>query len=279
MNTYLLDTGANISTLKESFLPKGTLMDMNDKCKINGIVDGLVETLGSVDACLLIDNVEFQHHFQIVSEDFPVPADGILGLDFITKYNCSLDYGSEDWKMTLQPDFLSYVISIPVSNSLYKSSLILPPRCEVIRKVHFNSTENEVLIHDQEIAEGIFVGRTIVSTDRPFVRILNTTDEYMTLRNVVLKCEKISNYNVFNMNSYQNTNRSEVIEILQKNFPEFAKDKLTKICKEFEDIFALETDTLSVNNFYKQKLRLKDETPVYIKNYRIPESHKRLIER
>jgi len=36
----------------------------------------------------------------------------------------------------------------------------------------------------------------------------------------------------------------------------------------------LETESLSTNNFYKQKLRLKDEEPVYIKNYRSPHSQK-----
>jgi len=39
----------------------------------------------------------------------------------------------------------------------------------------------------------------------------------------------------------------------------------------------LETESLSTNNFYKQKLRLKDEEPVYIKNYRSPHSQKNEI--
>jgi len=41
-----------------------------------------------------------------------------------------------------------------------------------------------------------------------------------------------------------------------------------------ENVFGLETESLSTNNFYKQKLRLKDEEPVYIKNYRSPHSQK-----
>jgi len=34
----------------------------------------------------------------------------------------------------------------------------------------------------------------------------------------------------------------------------------------------LETEPISTNSFYKQKLRLKDDEPVYIKNYRSPHS-------
>lgn len=47
------------------------------------------------------------------------------------------------------------------------------------------------------------------------------------------------------------------------------------LCQEFADIFAL--DPMTVNNFYTQKLRIKDETPVYTKNYRIPHSQKEEI--
>ena len=49
------------------------------------------------------------------------------------------------------------------------------------------------------------------------------------------------------------------------------------MCLEFIDIFALESEKISTNNFYKQRLRLKDNQPVYIKNYRIPYSQKEVI--
>jgi len=38
------------------------------------------------------------------------------------------------------------------------------------------------------------------------------------------------------------------------------------------DVFGLETESITTNNFYKQKLRLKDDEPIYIKNYRSPHS-------
>ena len=43
-------------------------------------------------------------------------------------------------------------------------------------------------------------------------------------------------------------------------------------------MFALKTDTLTCNNFYKQQIHLNDPTPVYIKNYRTPEVHKSEID-
>lgn len=66
---------------------------------------------------------------------------------------------------------------------------------------------------------------------------------------------------------------------MSKNFPAFASKRLTKLCNEFADIFAFETDKITTYNFYKQKLRIKDDIPVYIKNYRTPYSQKDEISR
>ncbi|KAH8376522.1 hypothetical protein KR200_007314, partial [Drosophila serrata] len=44
------------------------------------------------------------------------------------------------------------------------------------------------------------------------------------------------------------------------------------LCTRYTDIFGLETESITTNNFYKQKLRVKDDAPVYIKNYRSPHS-------
>ena len=44
------------------------------------------------------------------------------------------------------------------------------------------------------------------------------------------------------------------------------------IIEEYNDIFYLEGDNLSANNFHTQHLNLTDKTPVYIKNYRLPQT-------
>lgn len=54
--------------------------------------------------------------------------------------------------------------------------------------------------------------------------------------------------------------------------------KLLNLCGRFNDIFALEGDSLSSNNFYKQNINLSDHVPVYIKNYRSPEIHQQEID-
>lgn len=45
----------------------------------------------------------------------------------------------------------------------------------------------------------------------------------------------------------------------------------------YADVFALPNDRMTVNNFYEQKLRTRDEQPIYIKNYRHPQTQKEEI--
>lgn len=72
-----------------------------------------------------------------------------------------------------------------------------------------------------------------------------------------------------------NNRKTEVFNTLRISFPDQFKETLTKLCSTYNDIFDLETKTVTTNNFYKQKLRVKD--PVYIKNYSIPHTHKEEI--
>lgn len=59
-----------------------------------------------------------------------------------------------------------------------------------------------------------------------------------------------------------------------KNFPKEQSMKLEKLCRKYIDIFGDEFTAIGVNNFYEQRIRLNDQTPVFIKNYRTPYSDK-----
>lgn len=52
-----------------------------------------------------------------------------------------------------------------------------------------------------------------------------------------------------------------------------------ELCSKYTDISALPDDKVTVNHFYKQKLRLKNETSVYAKNYRLQKTQKDKIDR
>lgn len=41
---------------------------------------------------------------------------------------------------------------------------------------------------------------------------------------------------------------------------------------QFQDIFHLEGENVPPKNFYMQKLSVTDKTPVYVRNFRLPQS-------
>lgn len=85
-----------------------------------------------------------------------------------------------------------------------------------------------------------------------------------------------------NLVSIDNTDYSESnvqVYVLSQQVPEVRiasqgigdqRDPLNSILREFDDIFADSIDKLSINNFYEQDLILSDESPVYVRPYRVP---------
>lgn len=273
--TYLLDSGASISVLKVNKLLRSVLIDGNT-CKVSGVADGLVSTLGSVKSNIFLGNNILTQRFHIVDKTFPIPCDGILGLDFITNYRCFLDYGDQ-WTLIIRPINRPYS-KIPIYDSPTNNSLTIPERCEVIRRVCIAPGDDDVYVPNQQIAEGVFVGRTIMTRKNPFVRVVNINDNPIQCRNVKIQSEKLENYNIYDSPNPINNNKPEILQKLQKNFPPLHYNSLTTLCTEYSDVFALDTDTVTFNNFYKQKLRLKDDTPVYQKNFRTPHKQKPILD-
>lgn len=272
VNTFLVDTGATISIFKENKLKNNKFINYNSKCGISGIEANLRYTLGSTHTHLLLNNHAVEHTFHIVENNFPIPADGIIGLDFISKYKGVVNYN--EWKLTIYPENNAYGISIPIHDSHPENVLFLPARCEVIRRIKFYSDSEEFLVPNQELTKGVYVGRTIASKSCPFVRILNTNYENKTLTCTKLATEPLDNYLILGLQSPQSNHKEKVLEAVSKNCPPYILTSLTKLLYEFHDIFAIESDTITTNNFYKQKLRLSDNTPIYIRNHRLPHYQK-----
>lgn len=104
--------------------------------------------------------------------------------------------------------------------------------------------------------------------------MLNTTniDQIINIDNL-----KTENYEAVETNPEQR--EKTVLTTLSTNFPSQFHSQLMKLCKNYSDVFGLGTELITTNNFYKHKLRLIDDEPIYIKNYRNPHSQKDEIQR
>ena len=98
----------------------GIITDRHDK----------ILTQGSITTHINFPNRLLEGKFRIVDNHFPIPTDGILGRDFLTKYKCKIDF--DPWLLTLTTD--QQEIAIPIEDNL-KQSLYLPARHEVTRYV------------------------------------------------------------------------------------------------------------------------------------------------
>lgn len=265
--TLLVDTGADISLFKKKKITPEQLVNRSEASRIKGITDGLTNSIGTTKTYIYIGNYTVKHQFHIVSNDFPIPADGIIGRDFITRYQCQLDY--LNWVMTIRT--INKNIFLPIYNSPDENTLVIPPRCEVIRKLNdAKYLKEDAVVHNEELSPGVFLASTIISTSSPFIKVLNTTSERVTIKNFKIKTSNVSDYEIYHTENYKDNRDKELLQELNSDIPELAKDDTIALCKEFTDIFGLSTDKLTYNNFYEQKIKLTDQSPVYIKNYRTP---------
>lgn len=215
------------------------------------------------------------HKFHIVTESFGIPLNGIIGKDFIRKFKCQIDYLHRSFTINLENN----TITMPMHDQPINQNLItIPSRCEVITAIHLDTTE-DVVIQNEEIAPNVFIASTIINSISPYVRILNLNDVSKTVEQKI-KYSPLNDFNVVQFDKHKDENRvNKIFELIKPNHPKNVPDALFNLCREYNDIFSLDSDKMSTNNFYTQTLKLKDSDPVFTKNYRLPHSQKAEIEK
>lgn len=249
--------------------------------KLTGIGEGTIATLGYIENTFYFKKFKLKHNLQVVEDNFPIPCDGIIGLDFIKKFNCVLDYNAFKSLFVIRPVFSNSYEIIKIFDAPKLNAISLPARSEVIRKISVNFNEEEFLVPNQEIAPGIFVSNTIACKRCTYVKILNTTNQNILLEDYKISGESLEPYTILQIDPIKKCDERDktILQKLESNCPLIFRQKLLNLCRNYTDVFAIETDKVTCNNFYKQKLKLKDDTPVYIKNYRLPQVYKPEIEK
>lgn len=88
-----IDTGAQISILHPYKLDQNTIINVNKSILIQGIVqNSSTKSEGLVDVNIFHDDMVLSHDFHIVKGNPTSKIDGILGHDFLNKYNACINY-------------------------------------------------------------------------------------------------------------------------------------------------------------------------------------------
>ena len=277
--SFLVDSQADISVIRQSFLKNFIEIDTNDLIYIKGITDDHIKSVGSTQLELYMENSTLSHLVYVVPDIFNIPVSGILGKDFLKQFSCAIDYST--MSLTIQTESGPEILNI--YEGLDEDSLVIPPRSECIR--HFkvspevNMNEDQVL-NPTELQPGVILARSVFNPKSPYIRVINTSKEIKIISKVLPKTENLSKFYVLSLSnvSLNDKERSEQLsKIVGENVPKYVHKELTDLCKKYADIFAMEKDKYTVNNFYQQSLRIKDNNPVYVKPYRLPHSHKEEI--
>lgn len=111
----LIDTGASLSVLKYDTVARWNIPVQTEYLYINGI-GGKVLTSGYVYVTMIANGQEFEHKFYIM-RTIPGLQHGIIGRDFMSKYNAILNYENNtitlktnDNNMTVTPDSQPYSV-------------------------------------------------------------------------------------------------------------------------------------------------------------------------
>lgn len=276
---FLIDSQADISIIKQSFITNQLAIDYNSQIYIKGITDEHINSIGTTNIIIYFENTCLSHILHVVPDDFAIPVCGILGKDFLKNFNCTLEYST----MTLTIQVNECSITIDIWEGPEENTIVIPPRSEVIRhfKVHKSTSLSEdQFIDPSEVIPGVMIARSIFDPKSPYIRVINTTDKFQVIPNQLPKSERLSNYDIISLTDINKNDKArlnELANIVGKEVPKYVQKDLVNLCKQYSDVFAMEQDKYSVNNFYKQKLRIKDDTPVYVKQYRLPKSHKKEI--
>ena len=221
------------------------------------------------------DELHIRLKFHLVDDNFPIPTDGILGRDFFAAYKCCIDYNS--WILTIS--FKNNNISLPIHDKSLTQQII-PPRCEIVKKLELPNINEDMVTIAKEIKPGLMYANSIINNENKFVKFINTTTKNMFIpTNFLPTMVPLQNFYVRNQHIQQtsstNKRNKQLLQELQlTHIDPKNKTELEHLCIQYNDIFAIQDDYLTTNNFYKQEILLNDKSPVYIKNYRTPETQK-----
>ena len=186
-----MDTGSDLSLIKESILNLEIVKINRDHTRtMLGIGNHPVHTLGETTLEILIGDKILKHSFHLISDTFPIEADGVIGNDFLTINKAILNYGSS--KLIIDNNLIDMLCS-KIYNGC-KNMLIIPPRTEMVIPVEVVSDLKEGLIEGKSIIEGLYCPSALIKANKNsigYTTVLNTTENEIIIKNMKARLQPI----------------------------------------------------------------------------------------
>lgn len=287
---FLVDTGAQISFIRKRHVLNTDDINTEAQFQIKGIIPSVNRlTCGTTTMKFLFNSILVETTFHVVPDDIVNGCNGIIGGDFLNKFNCLINYETECLKIKIPRENESKTISQTLQERRKtKKEVNLKKRSENIVTLKVNTTD-DVVIEKNEIEKGIHIANAIVTPNENNeirIAILNTNDNdcQVKLNNENIRISKLSDYDLIKSNASvlsleeRMKKIKELINISHCNSEE--KKEILKICYEFHEVFHLKGDKLSITSAATHKIPLLPGTiPINTKPYRLPYHQKENLQK
>ena len=294
---FLYDTGADVSCIKEEVFKqlKIPLKEMSNKdCRAAG--GQSLKILGQTDLNIEFDGKNFSHSFIVIKD---LNEKGIFGIDLITQHQLNYSPNLREFSWTNGNQWKHGVIK--TTKQKYLAPLSITPI-----KVKIEANQG------QKIEEGIPVGICVFNQDRPLLTSmpgLITTDSNQAGTIMVQNCSPsemilqrgevigvAENYedasateiNGDKINAVENYIKPDIISKSKlaflkenmnfKNIPDNYRREYEKVIIQNHATFSQDKGELGWSNLVQHEIHLKDNAPVYVKQFKIPEMHLNEVE-
>ncbi|KAL4154027.1 hypothetical protein QTP88_001860 [Uroleucon formosanum] len=232
------------------------------------IAEKNIRTYNDVQEIFRTKRQEINSEFNVVDENFPIRKNGIVGNNFLSANNAVINLADK-----------TLVINV---NKNKQGELLLKPRSETIVSIPIAAKDVEnkdIIIHKQEIMEGVFCGNIIntVQNGKVIISILNITEMPQNVR--LNNLNKIRYDHEFEYNTQpiiNNDNKRKRINEIRKSIRSDHMDNeqrqsILEICEHYQDIFYLTGDTLTCTDTLTHKINIpENQEPIYKRPYRLP---------
>lgn len=273
---FTIDSAAQISILKPTKLNKSELINSKEKIYITGVAQNTrLETLGTIETELTINNFSINHKFYILNSGFRLNNDGILGVDFLKKCNAKIDFLTNTIELQL-PVNSQGKVNINITSEKVSSELALnlfqteeyPINDEAKYVQMAQEFEKKLYSNDKSFYDSIsndyFRGKNF---DQTIARNINisSNDNFLDEFNI----------NMLNVQSTKSIPLQRT-NILMNQLPNNEGNKkyrneIKSLIHDYHDVFYVDGDTFIPTDVYKHQIRLRPNAGVvHIKQFRIP---------
>ena len=280
--TLLIDTGAAISVILKDKIGNNPINRRN-KVDIIGVSgkNSTIQTYGTSDISL--DRFP-KHKFHIA--DLNIATDGILGNDFMTKFNVHLYIQSKTMRVrdvSYKLFYLGEETAKQISNKQY-----VPKRSEtVINCYNEDIRDGTAIINKQSIGKDLTIPNALVNiTNGKFlITCVNSSEEdkYISIPTINKTKPYVESKDSFQINSLKTNNvdynhLDKIDKLVRRDHLNHEENEsLMKTISNYTDIFYTEGDKLTFTNHTKHNIPTTSETPINTKTYRFPYVHQQEV--